>query len=141
MALDGLSIVDARYSVTIQRATRQVIVRQGEWVVRRMRAAIGRPSTPTPAVSTFVAAITKPIDAQGYPDSPLGPFTIHLAAWSPTLQNYSIDGIWDGLVIHGTNCPTTCLGRDITNGSIRVANADVIWLATHVELGSPAEIG
>lgn len=83
--------------------------------------------------------ITKPLD-RTVSDGPLGPFTLQLAAWSTAIPNYSVDGSWDGLVIQGTNCPATCLGRPVTNGSIRVSNPDVTWLARNLPVGTPVVI-
>jgi lipoprotein-anchoring transpeptidase ErfK/SrfK len=136
---NGLHLVKADRRIEVQRSRHRVVVTDKGRVVRRMSAAVGQSATPTPAVATFVVAINKPIETQRSTD-PLGPFTLHLAAWSTALPNYAVDGSWDGLIIQGTNCPKTCLGRSITNGSIRVSNDDVTWLARNLPVGTPVII-
>ncbi len=136
ISTNALAVRETDYRITIDRARHRVtVVRRGR-VMRVMRAAVGASSRPTPAVDTFVVAVAKPI----VPTPALGPFTLRLAAWSTVVPDYSVDGVWDGLVIQGTNCPKTCLGRNVTSGSIRVSNRDVVWLATAIDVGTPVRI-
>ena len=136
VSADALSLAEAEHRITIDRAAHRLTVTRRGRVVRIMRAAVGRSRTPTPAVSTFVVAVAKPIEAT----TALGPFTLHLAAWSETFAGYAADATWDGLVIQGTNCPASCLGRSVTNGSVRVSNDDVAWLARYLPVGTPVRI-
>ena len=139
VSIDGLKLVPAGRRIEVQRSRHLVIVTDHDRIVRHMSAAVGRSQAPTPAVASFVVAIHKPIETQDS-KGPLGPFTLHLAAWSTAVADYSADPSWDGLVIQGTNCPTTCLGRSITNGSIRVSNDNVMWLARNLSVGTPVTI-
>lgn len=139
VSTDGIRLNDAPYRVDVLVAEHRVVVTRNGQTIRTMSAATGRPDTPTPAVVSFVVGINKPIVAQ-QTNSPLGPFTLHLAAWSTVLPDYTVDPAWNGIVIQGTNCPTTCLGHSITNGSIRVSNNDVTWLARNLPVGTPVII-
>lgn len=139
VSIDGLKLVPAGRRIEVQRSRHRVIVTDHGRIVRRMSAAVGRSQAPTPAVASFVVAIQKPIETQDSKCA-LGPFTLHLAAWSTAVPDYSVDASWDGLVIQGTNCPRTCLGRSITSGSIRVSNDNVMWLARNLPVGTPVTI-
>jgi lipoprotein-anchoring transpeptidase ErfK/SrfK len=132
-----VNVTPLTYAVTINRSKHRLVVMRRGRVVRSMRVAVGGERTSTPAVVTFIAAVTKP---EGTSTGPLGPFTLELAAWSTVLADYSVNGTWFGLVIQGTNCPATCLGRSVTHGSVRVSNDNVSWLARYLPLGTPVTI-
>ena len=136
MSTDGLSLVRTEYHLDIHLSQHRLDVTHNGRVIRRMTAATGMPDTPTPVLNTYIVAIAKPVESQGQ-NGPLGPFTLHLAAWSTVLSSYAADASWDGLIIQGTNCPTTCLGRAVTHGSVRVSNDNIIWLASHLPVGTP----
>ena len=139
ISTDALSLIKADYRIEVLLSRHSVVVTRGGRTIRRMSAAIGATATPTPSVASFVVAINKPIEAQDS-NGALGPFTLHLAAWSTALQNNATEGSWDGLVIQGTNCPRTYLQRSITHGSIRVSNDDVTWLARNLPVGTSVRI-
>jgi lipoprotein-anchoring transpeptidase ErfK/SrfK len=133
---DKLVLSEVKQQITVDRKHHRLTVSRNGRVVRSMRAAVGQMEAPTPAVTTFVVGVYKPTK----PFAPLGPFVLHLAAWSATIPKYAVDSTWDGIAIHGTNCPKTCLGKSITNGSVRVSNDNVSWLARYIEIGTPVKI-
>ncbi len=105
--------------------------------IKLMKAAVGKREVPTPAGVAVVLDIRPPQDPTRF--NPLGPFTLRLDAKSTVIPGDAIDG-WPGIMIHGTNCPKSCLGRAVTNGSIRVSNVNVTWLAQHIPIGTTVEI-
>jgi lipoprotein-anchoring transpeptidase ErfK/SrfK len=71
--------------------------------------------------------------------APLGPFSVELAAWSSVIDKYSVNNFWEGIVLQGTNTPKV-LGKSVTNGSIRMTNNNISWIARNVPIGTPVEI-
>jgi lipoprotein-anchoring transpeptidase ErfK/SrfK len=83
--------------------------------------AVGKPSTPTPK-GTF-KIVEKAIN-------PGGPFG---ARWLGLNEPYGDYGI------HGTNMPGL-IGRDVSNGCVRMYNKDVIELSNIIPIGTVVRI-
>jgi lipoprotein-anchoring transpeptidase ErfK/SrfK len=95
--------------------------------------ALGTARTPTPPGSFFVDVIAKPPNPRGA----YGPYQVSITAFSEVL--HSFDGGVGQLAIHGTNRPDL-IGRNVSNGCIRVSNAAITVLAEHVAIGTPVDI-
>jgi lipoprotein-anchoring transpeptidase ErfK/SrfK len=132
-----LQLQPAKITIEVDLSSHRLTVSQGGRVWRTMAAATGKTETPTPAIATFVVGVRKQV---GSVKGPIGPFVLQVAAWSEVLLDYRVDSEWDGIVIQGTNCPKTCIGHSVTNGSIRVTNDNVTWLARHIPAGTPISI-
>jgi lipoprotein-anchoring transpeptidase ErfK/SrfK len=102
----------------------------------RVRAVIGAPATPTP---TGRFAISEPIrqpDAGGF----LGPWALHLTAFSDVLDDYG--GGPGRVAIHGRGGASLLdpLGTARSHGCIRISNAAIRRLAAVARAGTPVTI-
>jgi lipoprotein-anchoring transpeptidase ErfK/SrfK len=95
--------------------------------------ALGTARTPTPQGSFFVDVVAKPPNPRGA----YGPYQVSITAFSEVL--HAFDGGIGQLAIHGTNRPDL-IGRNVSNGCIRVSNAAITVLAEHVAIGTPVDI-
>lgn len=94
------------------------------------RVAIGAPASPTPRGRFFLRERVRVIDGS---TSPYGPLALGLSAFS----RYRTDWLGGGQVaIHGTNEPQL-IGRSVSNGCIRLRNADIVRLGRVVGVGTP----
>jgi lipoprotein-anchoring transpeptidase ErfK/SrfK len=93
------------------------------------RAAIGSAQTPTPTGRYYVNQRLVPADASG----PFGPGAIGISAFSDVLTGWTQGG---PIAIHGTNRPEL-LGGAVSNGCIRVRNAQLRRLFDRVRAGTP----
>lgn len=101
-------------------------------LIRRLPVAVGAPSTPTTPGSFFVWATVTYAD----PSGPYGAAALGLSGFSRVLTNWPGGG---RLAIHGTSDPTD-IGRDISNGCVRVDNPDLLRYLRGVPLGTPVLI-
>ena len=133
---DYLEISRTRYRVHVSTTHRLVQVFRDGRQVRRFRAVVGAPSTPTPH---GLFAVNEEI-RQPDPKAFLGPWALHLTAFSNVLDNYG--GGPGRVAIHGRSGASLLdpLGTARSHGCVRVANVDVAWLATHLEPGVPVRI-
>lgn len=104
--------------------------------VRRVRAVVGAPGTPTPTGLFAVYESTYQRDPRGF----IGPGALHLTAFSDVLDDY---GGGPGVVaIHGRGPAALVdpLGSARSHGCVRVANADLLWLRARLGGGTPVLI-
>jgi len=117
-------------SLRVDRSARRLTVwRRGE-VVRRVRVAVGRPGTETPA-GRF--AVTDKLRTQRA-DSPYGCCALALSGHQPKLLPGWPGG--DRLAIHATPQPET-IGQAASLGCLRAATRDLQALLQIVPLGAP----
>jgi lipoprotein-anchoring transpeptidase ErfK/SrfK len=121
------------YAIVVRLSLRRVTAYDQGRAVRRFRATIGKPSTPTPRGSFFVeeAAALRP-GASG------GPFALAASARSRVLQEF--DGGPGQIALHGTGRLAGGLGRAISHGCVRLSTAAITWLARRVGAGVPLRI-
>lgn len=124
------------YWVEVRRGARRVTVYRKGKRVRRFRAVIGEPSTPTPL--GLVAIYER--NRQPNPRDFLGPWALSLTAHSDVLESYG--GGPGRVAIHGRAGASLRdpLGSARSHGCIRIANRDVSWLARHLPPGTPVRI-
>ena len=91
---------------------------------------IGVPATPTPTGTYYVWAI------QDAPGPPYDPVILALSAFSPTLANWPYGGI---VGVHGWQDPAV-VGKQISNGCLRLHPSDVSKLEKNLPLGTPIQI-
>jgi lipoprotein-anchoring transpeptidase ErfK/SrfK len=133
---DAATITRTGYWVKVQRATRWVTIYSDGRQIRRFRAVVGAPATPTPL---GLAAIYERV-RQPNPRAFLGPWALHLTVLSDVLDNF---GAGPGRVaIHGRAGASLAdpLGTARSHGCIRVNNDDVSWMASHLPAGTPVHI-
>ena len=103
---------------------------------RSFQAVIGKPATPTPrGLYAIYEKLAQP-DPKGF----LGPWALHLTAFSDVLFNYG--GGPGRVAIHGRDGTSLAdpLGSSASHGCIRVDDANIIWMARVVPLGTPVLI-
>lgn len=109
----------ASYSITINTANHRLTVLKNGAVFKSYPVAVGKKATPTPK-GTF-RIINKQIN-------PGGPYGVRwLGLSSP------------GIGIHGTNNPGS-IGKNISNGCIRMHNSHVIELSNLIPVGTIVKI-
>lgn len=118
-------------AVRVYLAEHELELVVGGNVVLTAPVAVGDPATPTP-LGTFY--VTDPIDLSGSPHGVYGAFALGLSGYSEALESFK--GTLPQIAIHGTNQPRL-IGQSVSNGCIRMHNADVTAVAEHVGLGTP----
>jgi hypothetical protein len=120
------------WSLRIDISARRLTVRRDGKVVRRIRVAVGAPSTPTP---TGRFAVTDTLRLIG--DGPYGCCAIALTARQRNVPQGWTGG--DRVAIHGTNRPGS-VGQAASAGCLRAGEADLRWLLARIPLGSHVRI-
>ncbi|EGD49251.1 ErfK/YbiS/YcfS/YnhG family protein [Ruminiclostridium papyrosolvens DSM 2782] len=109
------------YSITINRSLHKLTLYRDSIVFKNYPVAVGKPSTPTP-VGTF-RIVNRAIN-------PGGPFGARWLGLNAPNCDYGI---------HGTNNPSS-IGKDVSNGCIRMFNEQVIELSNLVSIGTVVKI-
>lgn len=133
---DHVQVSSTRWRVQVATASRVVQVFHDGRMVRSFRSVVGRPATPTPHGLFAVSEPIRQRDAHGF----LGPWALHLTAFSDVLDNYG--GGPGRVAIHGRDGASLAdpLGTARSHGCIRVANDDVRFLARVAVAGTPVRI-
>jgi lipoprotein-anchoring transpeptidase ErfK/SrfK len=133
---DFVRLATSRWRITVNRDVHVVTVYRDGRKQRAFRAVIGAPSTPTPrGLYAIYEKLPQP-NRKGF----LGPWALHLTAFSNVLLNYG--GGPGRVAIHGRDGTSLKdpLGTSASHGCVRVNDANVIWLARFVPLGTPVLI-
>lgn len=109
------------YRIEINTEKHTLILFRNNTIYKTYPVAVGKPSTPTPK-GTF-KIINKAIN-------PGGPFGARWLGLNAPNGDYGI---------HGTNNPNS-IGKDVSNGCIRMYNNDVIELNKLVSIGTSVTI-
>jgi L,D-transpeptidase catalytic domain len=125
-----------RWRIELSTVKRRMVVYHGLRVARSFRVVVGARATPTPH---GLFAVDEKI-AQRDPTGFLGPWALHLTAFSDVLDDYG--GGPGRVAIHGRGAGSLVdpLGSARSHGCIRIDNAPVRWLARVVPLGAPVHI-
>jgi lipoprotein-anchoring transpeptidase ErfK/SrfK len=108
------------------------LLRDGR-TVRGWPVGIGRQATPTPTGSFYVTVKLRPPQISAV----YGAWALGLSGYSDVLEQF---GTGDGqIALHGTSNPTD-LGREVSNGCVRLDNEAITSLAEMLPLGSPVTI-
>lgn len=121
------------WRVRADRSSRRLTVLRGDRVVRRIRIAVGRAAAPTP-LGTF--AITDKLPGSRFSASAYGCCILALSGHQPKVRTGSIDG---RIALHGTSRPEQ-VGAAVSNGCLRLRDADVRWLWRTVPVGTQLKI-
>jgi lipoprotein-anchoring transpeptidase ErfK/SrfK len=121
-----------RTQIVVDLSDRRVMLfRKGRYVMGG-RAAVGTSATPTPVGRYYV-------NQRLIPTNPYGPFgvgAIGISAFSNVLTGWAQGG---PVAIHGTNQPHL-LGREVSNGCIRIHNAVMRQMFRLAYSGTPVMI-
>jgi lipoprotein-anchoring transpeptidase ErfK/SrfK len=121
------------WQITVRLSTRRVTVRFDGRARRQFTAVVGKPSTPTPQGRFFVEENV----ALG-PSAVGAPYGLALSARSNVLQRF--DGGPGQIALHGTDNIGGVPGTAASHGCVRLATANITWLAHHIGPGTPVTI-
>jgi lipoprotein-anchoring transpeptidase ErfK/SrfK len=122
-----------KWRIGVKLSKRRVTVYRSGQAVRRFRAIVGAPATPTPRGHFFVEeALALSPRAHG------GPFALASSARSNVLQEF--DGGPGQIALHGTGNLGGTLGTAASHGCIRLSPHAITWLAHRIGGGIPLTI-
>lgn len=121
-------------SITVNLPSRTLELLVDDTVIKEFPIAIGKASTPTP-LGTF-SIVYKDINPAWYPPDQPGKI---VPSGPDNPLGYRWLGIWNNYGIHGTNAPDS-IGYAVSNGCIRMQEADVEELFDLVNYGTPVKI-
>ena len=121
------------WHLAVALSARRVTVYRDGRAVRRFRAVIGAPSTPTPRGEFFVeeAVALTAADAGG-------PFALATSARSDVLQEFN--GGPGQIAIHGTGNLFDPLGSAASHGCVRLGTGAITWIARRIGSGVPLTV-
>ena len=128
-----VSLRQVTHRIVVSLAARSMTVYDGQTPIMEAPVAIGDPTTPTPRGNYYVDGAVRTPDPSGV----YGPYQISVAAFSEVLMSFG-SGVGQ-IAMHGTNAPSL-IGSAVSNGCLRMRNADVTRLANTVEIGTPVQI-
>jgi lipoprotein-anchoring transpeptidase ErfK/SrfK len=121
------------WRIQVALSIRRVTVFHDGRVIRRFRAVVGKPSTPTPRGRFFVEEVLALGSAPG------APFALATSARSNALQEF--DGGPGQIALHGTRYLSGRPGSAVSHGCVRLPTRAIAWLAKRVGAGVPLTIG
>ena len=128
-----VTLTETTYRVVVDRAADTLTVFNGASQVVQVPAAVGKPSTPTPAGNTYLWELIRPDN----PNGAYGPYIFGLAMFSDA---YSVFNGGDAQIgIHGQDEPWS-VGHPVSHGCVRLANPVITQLAGMLPLGTPVTI-
>jgi len=128
-----VSLRSTTQRIVVSLASRSLTVYDGEAVVLEAPVAVGTSSTPTPRGNYYIDGAVRTPDPSGV----YGPYQLSVAAFSEVLMTFGT-GVGQ-IAMHGTNAPSL-IGSAVSNGCLRMNNADVSRLANTVAIGTPVQI-
>ncbi|QEC47932.1 L,D-transpeptidase [Baekduia soli] len=121
------------WSITVRLSLRRVTVSYDARVIRRFRAVVGKPSTPTPRGRFFVE------EALALePGAPGAPFALASSARSTVLQEF--EGGPGQIALHGTGGLAGAPGTAASHGCVRLTTPAITWLARRIGAGTPLTV-
>ena len=128
-----VSLRQVTHRIVVSLAARSMTVYDGQSPVMEAPVAIGDPTTPTPRGNYYIDGAVRTPDPSGV----YGPYQLSVAAFSEVLMSFG-SGVGQ-IAMHGTNAPSL-IGSAVSNGCLRMRNADITKLANTVEIGTPVQI-
>jgi hypothetical protein len=119
--------------IVIDRSDRKLRVLRGNEQLFEAPVAVGTGKTPTPIAKSYVD-ISVPFKNTG---GAYGAHMLSVAAYSEVLKNFG--GGVGQIAIHGTNNRGS-VGKEASNGCIRLYNEDILKLREFAPTGTPVEI-
>lgn len=130
---DGVTLQTHNFRITVTLADFNIKVFQGDEVILDAPIGVAAENTPSPGGQYYTTSLLQPPD----PNSVYGTYAYGLSAFSDVLQTFA--GGPGQLGIHGTNDDST-IGTQVSNGCIRMHNADIEKLVPVLPLGVPVTI-
>ena len=133
------SVVDLEshdYRIVVELGEHRITAWKGNDMLLQEPVGVGA-SGRTPTTQGLFYT-TELFEVAPYQQSAYGPYAFALSGYSDVLYSFG-EGGTGVLGIHGTS-DTSSLGRDVSNGCIRMSNAGITKLANTLPLGVPVEI-
>lgn len=134
---DAALVRRTRWFVRVRLRPRTVSVFRAGRLVKRVRAVVGTSRTPTPQGLFAIYEKARRSDPEDF----LGPWALHLTAFSEVLYNFG--GGPGRVAIHGRGPESRAqarLGSAASHGCIRVDNRPIRWMAGRLPAGTPVRI-
>lgn len=133
--IDGAhtAVLETPWKIVIDLSERFVTVYRDGHPVKRFRAVVGKPSTPTP-IGRFYVEETVALPAS----DDAAPLALALSARSNVLQRF--DGGPAQTALHGLSNIGGTPGTAVSHGCIRLDSATMHWLAKRIATGTPVTI-
>lgn len=133
---DAVDTFPNRWRIEVSRAARTLTVWHAGAVVRRARVVVGKAKTPTPGGTFAIADLLRQPDSKGFAGSWVLPLTAH----SNVLEHF--DGGDGQVALHGRGGASLKdpLGSARSHGCIRLANADIAWIAERMGAGTMVRV-
>jgi lipoprotein-anchoring transpeptidase ErfK/SrfK len=130
---DQVRLHPVRDQVEVDLSSRTArLLRDGK-TLRSWPVGIGRQATPTPTGRFYITVKLRPPQISAV----YGSWALGLSGYSEVLEQF---GTGDGqIALHGTADPAD-LGREVSNGCVRLDNAAITSLAQILPLGAPVTI-
>ncbi len=129
---DAVTLEAITVRAEVDLTNHRLTVWDGDEIIVQTEAATGKPSTPTPVGEFFVRDVIPARSSGAY-----GSYIIGLSGFSETLTSFN--GGLPAIAIHGTNRPDL-VGREVSNGCVRIPNDLIELLAATVPLGTPVTV-
>lgn len=123
------------YRIELSLSQRRLVLFEGSAVVMDEPIGVGGDETPTPGGIYYLKELLRPPDPAGF----YGPYAYGLSGFSNVLTDFAGG---EGVIgLHGTNDPSS-VGRNVSNGCIRMANITITRLVEQVglPLGTPVVV-
>lgn len=133
---DRVRITHSDWFVRVRLSRRAVTVYRKGQIIRRWKAVVGAPETPTPTGLFATYENVAAVDTRGF----TGPWALHLTAKSRVLDRF---GAGDGrIAIHGRGAEALAdpLGTARSHGCIRISNRNTLWLRRNLVAGTPVSV-
>lgn len=130
---DDVALTVTSYRLEVELSGHRLRLFEDERVRLEVAIGVGGDGTPTPPGRYYITELLQPPD----PTGPYGPFAFGLSGFSEVHLDFA--GGQGVIGIHGTDDPSS-IGRDASNGCIRVDNDVITELAGWLPLGTPVEI-
>ena len=129
----GLTLQTHGFRITVTLDEYNIKVFQGDVVILDAPVGVAAENTPSPGGRYYTTSLLQPPD----PDSVYGTYAYGLSAFSDVHETFA--GGPGQLGIHGTNDDST-IGTRVSNGCIRMHNADIEQLVPVLPVGVPVTI-
>lgn len=133
---DHAIVLSTPWRIHVSLSRRRVTVLKAGRTVRRLRAVVGAPGTPTPTGDFAVYEVVRQPDPDGF----LGPWALHLTAFSRVLEDFGGGPGRIGLHGRGGASLRDPLGTARSHGCVRLPNAAIRFLARVAGAGTPVRI-
>jgi lipoprotein-anchoring transpeptidase ErfK/SrfK len=133
---DKVQLSRTRYWVAVRTRSRTLSVYRDGERLRRFRAVVGAPATPTPHLLAALYERNRQPDPRAF----LGPWSLPLTAFSEVLEDYG--GGPGRVAIHGRAGASFAdpLGSARSHGCVRITNRAIRYLARTLRNGTPVRL-